>query len=149
MVLRGLPTELDLFLWLKKHYYPDLRSNAGEYSFYDAWSAEFRFYAELKARSTHYETLIIEKAKYDRIVKIGNANRFDALYICSTPQGVWQFDVALLSIVWEDMPGLPVTSQFENNERVTKTVGLLPLQAGIRLGEATNRRKGGGIYGNR
>lgn len=149
MVLRGLPTELDLFLWLKRHYYPDLRSNAGQYSFYDCWSAEFHFYAELKVRSSHYETLIIEKPKYDRIVRLGMANRFDALYICSTPEGVWQFDVALLGIDWVDMPGLPVTSNFDNTERITKKVGLLPLKHGRRLGEARNSRKGGSIYGNR
>lgn len=149
MVLRGLPTEIDLFLWLKKHYYYDLRSNAGQYSFYDCWSSEFAFYAELKVRSSHYETLIIEKPKYDRIVRLGNANRFDSLYICSTPEGVWQFDLALMGIEWADMPGLPATSHFENQERVTKTVGLLPLKAGIRLGEARNSRPGGVMYGNR
>ena len=149
MVLRGLPTEVDLFLWLKKHYYYDLRSSGGQYAFYDCYSLEFRFYAELKVRSAHYEKLIIERSKYDRIVKIANANRNDALYICATPEGVWQFDVALLSIDWVDMPGLPVTSHFDNQERVTKTVGLLPLNVATRLGEASNTRKGGVIYGNR
>ena len=150
MVLRGLPTEVDLFLWLKRHYYYDLRSSGGQYAFYDCYSLEFRFYAELKVRSTHYERLIIERAKYDRIVKIANANRNDALYICSTPQGVWQFDVALMGgLNWVDMPDLPVTSQFGNTDRVTKKVALLPLKAGRQLGEASNSRKGGGIYGNR
>ena len=149
MVLRGLPTEVDLFLWLKKHYYYDLRSSGGDYAFYDCFSLEFRFYAELKTRSKHYQTLLIEKTKYERIVKIANLNRSDALYICSTPQGVWQFDVALLGIDWVEMPDLPVTSQFDNKDRVTKTVGLLPLKNGIQLGEASHSRKGGAIYGNR
>ena len=150
MVLRGLPTEVDLFLWLKRHYYYDLRSSGGQYAFYDCYSLEFRFYAELKVRSTHYERLIIERSKYDCIVKIANANRNDALYICSTPQGVWQFDVALMGdLDWVDMPDLPVTSQFGNKDRVTKKVALLPLKAATQLGEASNSRKGGGIYGNR
>lgn len=149
MVLRGLPTEVDLYNWLKKHYYYDLTSSEGHYAFYDCYSLEFRFYAELKVRSAHYETLLIERSKYNRIVRIANANRNDALYICSTPLGVWQFDVALLSIDWVEMPDLPVTSQFDNKERVTKTVGLLPLKAATRLGEASHSRKGGYIYGNR
>lgn len=149
MVLRGLPTEIDLFLWLKKHYYYDLRSSGGQYAFYDCYSLEFRFYAELKVRSAHYESLIIERSKYDRIVKIANANRNDALYICSTPQGVWQFDVGIMGIDWVEMPDLPVTSQFENQERVTKKVGLLPLKAGRQLGEAQHRRRDGRVYGDR
>lgn len=149
MVLRGLPTEVDLFLWLKRHYYYDLRSSGGQYAFYDCYSLEFRFYAELKVRSAHYESLIIERGKYDRILKLANANRTDAFYICSTPLGVWQFDIGVMGLDWVDMPDLPVTSHFENNERVTKRVALLPLKAGRQLGEASNRRRGGGIYGNR
>ncbi len=149
MGMRGLPTELDLFLWLKKHYYYDLRSNAGQYSFYDCWSAEFRFYAELKVRHTHYDKLIIEKQKWARVLDVAAASRADALYICSTPAGVWQFDLAELDIDWVNMPDLPATTDFDDQTRVIKRVGLLATSAGWQLGEGNTRRKGGAIYGNR
>ena len=149
MVLPRVLTEVDLFIWLKRHYYYDLRSSGGQYSFYDCYSLEFRFYAELKMRSKHYDTLLIERSKYDRIVKIANANRSEALYIVGTPLGVWQYEVATLGIDWVDMPDLPVTSQFENKERVTKKVGLLPLNEATQLGEVSNTRKGGVMYGDR
>jgi hypothetical protein len=147
--MRGLPTELELFSWLKRHYYYDLRSHAGAYNFYDAWSLEFRFYAELKVRHHHYDELLIEKAKHDRIVKIAGDNRAEALYIVATPQGVWQYEIATLGIRWQDMTGLPATTQFTNTERITKRVGLLPIKAATRLGEARSSRRGGVIYADR
>lgn len=149
MDMRWVPTELELFNWLKKHYYYDLQMTEGDFESYDAVSREFGFYAELKARTKHYERLIIEKSKHDRVLECASEARLDALYIVATPLGVWQWDLVQFGVDWVDMPDLPLTTQFADTSRVTKRVGLLPVNRAKRLGEARTTRKGGGIYGNR
>jgi hypothetical protein len=82
---------------------------------------------ELKCRDTHYDELMIEKSKYDRLVALAAEYDYTPIYVCSTPEGVWEFDLSFIDIQWEDRGDLPATSQFENQERVTKQVGYLDI----------------------
>jgi hypothetical protein len=111
--------------------YDDLvRVSNDEYSANDCWSQEHGVYIELKCRRRHYETLMIEKIKYDRLVDEATKIGMLPLYICSTPEGIWQFNLELLPLKWQEMDNLPATTEFANQERVTKTVAMLPLDLG-------------------
>jgi hypothetical protein len=70
---------------------------------------------------------MIEKIKYDRLVDEANKIGMLPLYICSTPEGIYEFNLDLIPMKWEDMDNLPATTDFNNQERVTKTIAMLPL----------------------
>lgn len=127
-------TENELFAMLKDNLYPDLTRVADDkFSSYDCVSDEYGFYVELKCRQTHYDDLMIEKIKYDRLKNWADTMGMIPLYICSTPNGVWEFNLDVLDIKWEDRSDLPATTQFDNKERVSKVVGYLPIKRGKNL----------------
>jgi hypothetical protein len=56
------------------------------------------------------------------------------LYINSTPEGVWSFNLDKFDdLVWTDQDNLPATTEFDNKEKVTKSVSFLPIEKGDRL----------------
>ena len=120
-------TEQTLFDMLRDTYHSDLAKASDEYSTYDCYSASAEMFFELKCRDTHYDELMIEKSKYDRLVALAAEYDYTPIYVCSTPEGVWEFDLSFIDIQWEDRGDLPATSQFENQERVTKQVGYLDI----------------------
>jgi len=126
-------TEPELFSMLKDSYYPDLIKVEDEFSVNDCYSDDFEIYVELKCRQTHYDTLMIEKIKYDRLKADADLMGYIPLYICSTPEGIWEFNLDVLNIKWEDRDNLPATTQFDNNEKVVKTVGYLHIKNGKSL----------------
>ena len=126
-VLAGL-TEAGLHELLRDHLYEDLvRVSNDEYSANDCWSQEHGIYVELKCRRTHYDTLMLEKVKYDRLIAEANKIGMLPLYICSTPQGIYQFNLELIPLQWQEMSNLPATTEFDNQERVVKVIAMLPL----------------------
>lgn len=126
-------TELELYHMLKDSYYPDLVKVADEFSSNDCISNDFEIYVELKCRQTHYNDLLIEKIKYDRIKEEADMQGYIPIYICSTPEGIWEFNLDVLNIKWEGRDNLPATTEFHNTERVTKTVGYLNIKNGKKL----------------
>ena len=127
-------TELELFNMLKDEYYEDLELMDGdEYSAYDCTSDDYGIYVELKCRQSHYNELMIEKLKYDRLKKQADMMGMIPIYICSTPDGIWEFNLDTINIGWEDRSDLPATTQFNNKERVSKVVGYLPIEKGKNL----------------
>lgn len=121
-------TESKLYELLRDNLYEDLvLVSNDEYSANDCWSADHGVYIELKCRRAHYQTLMLEKLKYDRLVAEANKIGMLPLYICSTPEGIYEFNLDLLPIKWEDMDNLPATTEFANQERVTKTIAMLSL----------------------
>ncbi len=150
MDMPSLPiTEVTLARWLRDHYYPDLRLHGSQYSSYDAWSYEFRIQVELKVRATHYDELILEKPKYNALIRLADMNNLRPVYICATPQGVWEFNLRTIPLNWVIMDNLPKTTYWPANAPIAKTVALLPVKEARRLGEASNARVGGVMYGNR
>jgi len=125
--------EEQLFSMLKDEYYPDLVMVSDEYSNYDCVSERDDLYIELKCRHTHYDELLIEKYKYDKIIDQANVTGRIPVYICSTPEGIWEFNLDTFSIKWEDKDNLPKTTEFEDTEKVVKTVGFLPVSKGKKL----------------
>jgi hypothetical protein len=113
---------------------PDLKKAENEYSTFDCTSEILNAYIELKCRHTHYSTLLIEKSKYDRLVTEARSKLMAPLYINSTPEGVWSFNLDKFDdLVWTDQDNLPATTEFDNKEKVTKAVSFLPIEKGDRL----------------
>ena len=126
--------EETLFLRLKEVLIPDLERAVDEFSSFDCTSKILNAHIELKCRHTHYSTLLIEKSKYDRLMEIANTNLMAPLYINSTPEGVWAFNLLKFdNITWTEQDNLPATTEFDNKEKVTKAVGFLPIEEGDRL----------------
>jgi len=125
--------EKELFNKLKELYMPDLVSSVNAYSSYDCFSMQKQLFIELKCRNTHYENLMIEQSKYTRLKYEAGERGLVPTYICSTPQGVWVFDLRLFEPVWKDQTDLPTTTEFENKAKRTKSVGFLPITMGSRL----------------
>lgn len=122
-----------LFNALKDSYYPDLLRVQDTYSASDCYSEDFEIYVELKCRQTHYDQLMIEKMKYDRLRQEADLRGFLPIYICSTPDGIWEFNLDVINIEWVEQANLPATTQFDNTDKVNKIVGFLPISAGKTL----------------
>lgn len=127
-------TEQELFNFINKDNKYVLSTE--QFSNWDCYSDELREYVELKCRKTHYDDLMIEKIKYDRIVKIAAEKGMTPKYINYTPEGVWSFNLKDFDIQWEEKRGLPATTDFANKMRVTKTVGYLNINNGEKLSDA-------------
>jgi len=91
------------------------------------------YYAELKCRDTHYPDLLIEEDKYRRLMVAASSAGRRPVYICSTPEGIWGWDLIKVSMPkWkEEMHNK--TTEFEDTEKVLKLVGYLPIAQGRRL----------------
>jgi hypothetical protein len=124
--------EQELFLWLKSQM-PDLEHSENEYDGFDCVTQEFKMFIELKSRNTHYDTLLLEKKKYDFLVGKANELGLKAWYINSTPDGVWSFLLSdVENLVWEEK-WLPVTTEFANKSKMMKEVTFLPTTAGYKI----------------
>jgi hypothetical protein len=117
--------ESELFKFLKEKYIPDLQGG-DEYSSFDCYSVKYKMFIELKCREVHYDTLMIEKYKYDRLVDLSLGYGYSPYYINSTPKGVYSFKLALNpQWIWKL---LPKTTQFAENHEILKQVGYLDLK---------------------
>jgi hypothetical protein len=125
--------EQELFQLIKSEYLPDLIKSEEQFASFDCSSKESNLYIELKCRYTHYDDLLIEKSKYARLMGEARSKSMIPMYINSTPEGVWAFNLNEVDIIWEFRDDLPMTTEFENNERVTKVVGYLPIRKGRQL----------------
>jgi hypothetical protein len=125
--------EKELFNKLKEFYMPDLMQSSGVYDSYDCFSNARQLFIELKCRRSHYENLMIEQSKYARLKYEAAERGMIPTYICSTPQGVWAFDLRLFEPEWKNQTDLPTTTEFENKNKRTKSVGFFPITQGSRL----------------
>lgn len=125
--------EQELFDWLKDCHFPDLEHSPNSYDGFDCLSDEYRMFIELKSRNTHYDTLLLEKKKYDYLIDNAKELNYYAWYINYTPDGVWGFPLSKMTdIKWEDK-WLPVTTEFANREKTTKSVTFLSVKDGYKL----------------
>lgn len=126
----GLETEDKLFNFLKL-LHPDLKRATDTFSTFDCYSEKNDFYLELKCRRTHYDNLLIEKDKFDRLKNIETRRNTRAYYVCSTPKGVWVFHLNK-EPKWSIEP-MPATTDFENKEIVSKVIGYFSIYEGKEL----------------
>ena len=127
-----LQKEEHLFEWLKKEYIPDLKQAEGKHSKYDCFSDKYSFDIEIKCRQAHYDDLIIEKKKYDFLIKRSSEYNTIPLYINSTPKGVWVFYIKDLSIIWTSKM-LPKKTYWDDGTFINKEIGYLNILNGLKI----------------
>ena len=118
--------EKDLYQYLERCCYTDLVMAKNPLSKWDCYSPVARHRIELKCRAKHYDTLIIEKIKYDALIKKAIDNDDQPIYINSTPKGVYRFNLFLVTPVWE-IKYLKKTTTFTNTNKVAKQIAMLPV----------------------
>jgi len=89
---------------------------------WDCYSPATRHRIELKCRDKHYDDLMVEKKKYDAVVNECNKHLDVPIYINSTPKGIFRFNMLEHNGFWE-VRYMPKTTQFANNNFITKDVG--------------------------
>ena len=90
---------------------------------------------ELKCRRKHYDDLILEKKKYDALIKRAQEYGTRAFYINSTPEGIYSFNLsALQDLEWE-MKYLPRKTDFPDRRNIEKEITMLPIELATRLDE--------------
>ena len=81
----------------------------------DCYDIETKNRIELKCRATHYDKLIIEKPKYEYLIKESKKFGDVPIYINSTPKGIFLFELEDLKLKWFEKP-LPKTTDFEKQQ---------------------------------
>lgn len=121
-------TEVDLFNWLKENVYPDLVKAKNQMSRWDCYSPCSGHRLELKCRKKHYSTMLLEKKKY-------NAMHFECMkhldipmYFNSTPEGIFSWNLNKIDPIWEVNFKNPATTQFNNNNKISKEVSYLEIE---------------------
>ena len=117
--------EQELFKHLKDNYIKDLEWSDGDYSHHDCYSLELKCDIELKCRHTHYDDLVIEKYKYDKLIKRADEYGTLAVYICQTPKGIFGFNLHKLPEPKWESRRMPKTSHFSERQFIDKEVGYL------------------------
>lgn len=111
--------EKELFSWLKERFFSDLETT-DQFDYKDAYSEEHDLFIELKSRNTHYDQLLIEKIKWDKLIAHRNVR-----YINWTPRGIYSFNIKQIATPnWSERL-MPQTTEFENNDKIVKIVGFL------------------------
>lgn len=129
--------EPDLFDWLKENVYPDLVKAKKQMSRWDCYSPGTGHRIELKCRRKHYDTLLIEKKKYDAMIKKCDEHLDTPMYFNSTPKGIYGFNLNLVQPNWEINDKNPATTYFSNNEKIEKEVAYLQISEAKKYEENT------------
>ncbi len=103
-------------------------TNKDQYCPYDAYNDKYT--VELKCRRKHYNTQMIEMYK---IKKLREGK--ELLYIVSTPEGIFGFNVSKLldadyDFKWETKK-LPATTDFNRREWIDKVVGYIDVNKAV------------------
>jgi hypothetical protein len=125
--------ELVLFDFLKMNLYPDLERSPGIYDAFDCTSKKAGHFIELKCRQTHYSTLLIEQMKYRALLEQSFHRDLLPFYICSTPLGIYSFDLTEMDEPAWFVQQMPATTEFDNTTKVDKIVGFLDTEEAVKL----------------
>ena len=117
--------EFELFEYLKNCCYTDLVKAKSKMSKWDCYSPLTTHRIELKCRKTHYNTLLIEKKKFDAMIQVCDKYLDIPYYICSTPKGIYSFNLYEVYPEWEVNYKNPATTQFNNRSKIAKEVAYL------------------------
>lgn len=124
--------EEQLFDWLKEFVYFDLVKAKNQMSRWDCYSPKFKHRIELKCRRKHYDSLLLEKSKYDAMIFEAGKHLDIPMYINSTPEGIYSFDLLEIEPEWI-FKSLRATTQFANNKNVLKKIAFLDIDKAIKL----------------
>ncbi len=126
MSMTNIMIEEDLFDYLKTNIYPDLEMSLNPISRWDCYSPIRHHRIELKCRKTHYEDLVIEKGKFDALIKQANEDFDVPIYINSTPKGIYSWNLFYIYPEWF-YKDLPKTTDFIDNNKISKEIAMLPV----------------------
>ena len=118
--------EAELFNYLLENHYSDLVKAKSKMSRWDCYSPSTTHRIELKCRATHYDTLILEKKKYDAMILKCNDNLDIPIYINYTPEGIYRFNLFEIKPNWE-VKYLKKTTTFANGNQIPKEIAMLPV----------------------
>lgn len=127
--------ESELFDRIKQNMFKDLEKSPRSSDKYDCYSQSRGLIIELKCRSVHYDSLMIEKKKYKFLMEHYTFFGDKPVYINATPYGVWFFKLAKIpepQWVYRDMPE---TTQFGKRKKIKKWVGFIDLSSGVEVTE--------------
>jgi len=116
-----------LFKLLKLNFFEDLKLCKDEMSRYDCYSDKHSYIIELKCRKTHYDTLRLEKIKYDSLIEIANEKLYIPLYANETTKGVYVFNLFEIEPIWSEQYN-PKTTSFSNRQMIKKWVYDIPIK---------------------
>lgn len=125
--------EQTLFNYLKDAYWKDLTRSNEEFSFFDCYSESTKTRIELKCRRKHYPTLMIEREKYFKLIKGYIESNEIPLYINSTPEGIYAFDLREIQPIWTTDKRMPKTTDFDNKANIDKTYALINIEQGKKI----------------
>lgn len=125
--------EKTLFDYLKNKYWNDLKLSTDEFSSYDCFSYLTKTRIELKCRKKHYKELMIERKKYYYLVKKYIEVNEIPLYINSTPEGIFAFDLRTINPTWVTNKQMPKTTEFNTKTKIIKTYGLININKGKKI----------------
>jgi hypothetical protein len=124
-----LKEELELFSFLQG-LIPDIQWAPDAYADYDCLSRAKKCLLELKCRKTHYDKLLIEKFKHQAIMKAAARVNYTPVYVCSTPKGIWGFNLSKTDLRWENRKMPWHTEGKQSKDKVDKEVGYLSISEG-------------------
>jgi hypothetical protein len=101
---------------------PDLK-NLDEFNPKDFYSQESDCYFEIKTRTRHFDTIGIEKVKWNHLRQFKRSR-----FVVMTPKGIWSWNVnRIKEPVWEKRIG-PTSTYFSHQTEIThveKQIGYL------------------------
>jgi len=130
--LSRINKEEELFNWLKGNLYPDLVMSKNPLSRWDCYSPQRKHRIELKCRRTHYPDLLIQKDKYDGVVNKCKPHNDVPVYINSTPEGIYAFDMRAHNGIWE-LRNMPKNTFWNDSTPIPKEVGYFYIEDGHTL----------------
>jgi len=107
--------------------YLDLVKSNKQMSRWDCYSPTTKHRIELKCRGKHYDTLLIEKKKYDALHLKCSDNDDIPMYINSTPEGIYRFNLYSVEPKWE-IQYHNKTTHFSNTNKIPKEVAMLDIK---------------------
>ena len=116
--------EAELFDYLRYKHYPDLTMSTDPVSRWDCYSPGSNHRIELKCRRTHYDELIIERKKYDAMMDIVKSQIEIPIYINSTPNGIYRWNLLNQKYEWFEKR-LRKTTYFSNGNHIPKEIAML------------------------
>lgn len=125
-------TEKTLFNYLKENFIEDLfdLNTINSYNSIDCYSEKYRTRIELKSRKAYYTSLLIEKEKYNELMKFKHC-RYINSYPCNGDNKIISFDLHKIEEPTWSYKLLPAKT--ETNWKPTlvlKEIGYLKLEQG-------------------
>lgn len=59
-------------------------------------SAKYSLYFQVRCRVEHHDSVMLDRAGYELLIQNANDMGLVPVYICSTPVGIWEFNLALI-----------------------------------------------------